>query len=272
MWSSTKPNTVILTMQLTRLRYFCYSTNFNMIHIGRQYGKHIETCQTAILTTISNLLYVFCVTRLNTKYLFISEVNYYYCKICVILTQNNNNAMCSGWLLHITYWPKYCSYTIMEPGHGDKTIRWKRAFQVPDKTTSRSCLLTIWNIGLDCQQRHLLLPLLNGDRQIIGQLQHQSKYYCILRCRTCVESPGAPCKCQGPELMDCCTNIKYWVIMIWGRYTWYQPFRKNRSKSTSYCKFSKFVSNTIKISFQITYKVIVGNIDNYFRFRFRTNF
>ncbi len=35
----------------------------------------LKLVQTAILTTISNLLYVFCVTMLNTNYLIIFAIN-----------------------------------------------------------------------------------------------------------------------------------------------------------------------------------------------------
>ncbi len=52
-----------------------------MIDIGRLKETNVEVklkrVQTVILTTISNLLYTSCITRLKINYLFISQVNYY---------------------------------------------------------------------------------------------------------------------------------------------------------------------------------------------------
>ncbi len=47
----------------------------------------LKLVQTAILTTIFNLLYAFSITRLNTTYLFIFEVHYY-CFSLVNMFQN----------------------------------------------------------------------------------------------------------------------------------------------------------------------------------------
>ncbi len=52
----------------------------------------LKWVQTAILTTISNLLYAFCITRLNTMYLFIFVV-YYYCFRLINMLQNVQNPM-----------------------------------------------------------------------------------------------------------------------------------------------------------------------------------
>ncbi len=48
--------------------------------------------QPAILTTISNLLYTFCITRLEIKYLFIVVV-IYYCFSFICLSQNVLNSI-----------------------------------------------------------------------------------------------------------------------------------------------------------------------------------
>ncbi len=54
----------------------------------------LKCMQTAILTTfnstLSNLLYAFCITRLNTKYLFLFEV-YSYSFSLVNMLQNVQN-------------------------------------------------------------------------------------------------------------------------------------------------------------------------------------
>ncbi len=49
----------------------------------------LNIVQTTILITISYLLYAFCITRLNTKYLFIFEVHvYHYCFSLINILQN----------------------------------------------------------------------------------------------------------------------------------------------------------------------------------------
>ncbi len=64
-----------MLFQYSSLHEFQYDSHWPTL--GDQYGNHIEmSANCYILTTISNLLYAFCIVISNAIYLFIFAVNY----------------------------------------------------------------------------------------------------------------------------------------------------------------------------------------------------
>ncbi len=63
--------------------------NFDMVYIGQIQGANVEIILkwvlTVFLTTISNLLYSVCITRLNTNYVFNFAVKYLCCSLVNML-------------------------------------------------------------------------------------------------------------------------------------------------------------------------------------------